>query len=260
MDFSDAGCGLHEARPHHIVARYHRLVAERRRSLVDGIENQRAATLAAWIFNVVVTALAMTAGGIAAPARLADVMALAKEVGDVPAFANDYVTVRYGVFEYRPAEPRVAEARPIVLYVQVAPVPGIVNRHALEPSARVRPSWRPGVVPRAVRIELHKSPPAPPRLGEPGTELPHDAIEDGSWAGGRLIVATFRPYDYGVGAGRFPSVTTFLSDGVVEVWNRGLRQRMGVQAGDAFWFEAATRLTVVDDFPVAAAILQFVSK
>ena len=147
-----------------------------------------------------------------------------------------------------------------MLYVQVAPGPGIINTQALEPSARVRPSWRPGVVPRAVRIELHKSPPAPPRLGEPSTELPHDVIESGSWTGGRLIVATFRPYDYGVGAGRFPSVTTFLSDGVVEIWNRGLRQRMGVQAGDAFWFEPATRLTVIDDFPVAAAILQFVAR
>jgi hypothetical protein len=51
-------------------------------------------------------------------------------------------------------------------------------------------------------------------------------------------------------------VTIFLSDGVVEVWNRGVRRRMGVRAGDAFWFEAATRLTVVGDDPVGAAIVQ----
>jgi hypothetical protein len=31
---------------------------------------------------------------------------------------------------------------------------------------------------------------------------------------------------------------------------------MGVQAGDAFWFEAHTQLTVVSDDPVAAAIVQ----
>jgi hypothetical protein len=31
---------------------------------------------------------------------------------------------------------------------------------------------------------------------------------------------------------------------------------MWVQAGDAFWFESGTRLTVVDDFAVSAAIVQ----
>ena len=56
--------------------------------------------------------------------------------------------------------------------------------------------------------------------------------------------------------GDLPSVTTFLSDGVVEVSSQGLRRRMAVVAGDAFWFEARTRLTVIDDYPVGAAILQ----
>jgi hypothetical protein len=40
------------------------------------------------------------------------------------------------------------------------------------------------------------------------------------------------------------------------VSSQGLRRRMAVQAGDAFWFEAHTRLTVIDDYPVGAAILQ----
>jgi hypothetical protein len=35
---------------------------------------------------------------------------------------------------------------------------------------------------------------------------------------------------------------------------------MGVQAGDAFWFEAATRLTVVDDYPVGVAIVQLLPR
>ena len=69
-------------------------------------------------------------------------------------------------------------------------------------------------------------------------------------------LAVFRSARYGLGTGRFPSVTTFLSDGLVEVSTRGLRRRMGVQAGDAFWFEGGTRLTVVSDEPVGVAIVQ----
>ena len=78
-----------------------------------------------------------------------------------------------------------------------------------------------------------KPPPRPPILGEPGTNPPRDAVEEASWDGGRLIVATFRSFDYGVGTGGFPSVTTFLSDGAVEVTSLGLRRRMAVQAGEA---------------------------
>ena len=160
------------------------------------------------------------------------------------------------ILEYPAAERRVAEARPVVVYIHVAPEPGVVNTRLLDPPRGARPSWRPGVVPCGVHIEVLKPPPAPQRLGEPGTALPRDAIEEEPWDGGRLILATFRPFNYGVGTGRLPSVTTFLSDGVVEVSSRGLRRRMGVQAGDAFWFEAGTRLTVIDDYPVGAAILQ----
>jgi hypothetical protein len=108
-----------------------------------------------------------------------------------------------------------------------------------------------------VHIEVLSPPQAPSALGEPGTDPPRDALEAATpCEGTRVILATFRPFDYGVGTGRFSSVTTFLSDGVVEVSSRGVRRRMGVQAGDVFWFEPATRLTVVDDYPVGTAILQ----
>jgi hypothetical protein len=201
-------------------------------------------------------ALWMIASGTPAAQGLADLVASAKVVGEVFALVNDYVRVRYVVLEYPPAEPRVAESRPIVLYVRVEPEPGIVNARPLYPPPGARPSWRPGVVPRGVRIEVLKPPPAPPALGEPGTDPPRNATTEKEWMGGRLILATFEPFDYVAGTGRFPSVTTFLSDGVVDVTSRGVRRRMAVQAGDAFWFEAGTRLTVVSDYAVGAAIVQ----
>jgi len=209
---------------------------------------KRAIIAAIWLMVV--------ATGTPAAQRLAELMAVAKTVGDVPAFANDYVRVRYAVLEYPKAERRVAEARPVVVYIHVAPKPGVVNTRLLDPPDGARSPWRPGVVPRGVNIEVLKPPPPPPELGDPGTNLPRDAIEEAAWDGGRLVVAAFQPFNYSVGTGRFASVTTFLSDGVVEVSSRGLRRRMGVRAGDAFWFEARTRLTVVDDYPVGAAILQ----
>jgi hypothetical protein len=183
-------------------------------------------------------------------------LAAAKVVEDIPAFENDYVRVHYSMLEYPAAERRIAEARPVVLYIHVAPAPGVVNRSLLVPAPRGRPLWQPGMVPLGVRIELLKSPPRPPALGAPGTDPPRDAVEDASWDSGRLMVATFRPFEYGVGTGGFSSVTTFLSDGGVEVTSLGLRRRMLVQAGEAYWFEARTQLTAIDDYPVGAAILQ----
>jgi hypothetical protein len=187
--------------------------------------------------------------------QLADLMAAAKAVGEVPVWENTYVRVHSAVLEYPAAERRVAESRPVVLYVRVASEPGVVDTRLLDAPPNVGPSWRPGVVPRGVRIEVLTLPPALSGLGEPGTDPPQGAIteEHGRY---RLVLATFRSLDYGVGAGRLPSVTIFLSDGVVDVSNRGVRRRMGVRAGDAFWFEAATRLTVVSDDPVGAAIVQ----
>jgi hypothetical protein len=155
-----------------------------------------------------------------------------------------------------PAERRVAESRPLVLYIRVAPEAGLVNTRLLDPPSKGRPSWRLGAMPRAIHVELLKPPPRPSTLGEPGTKPPRDAIAEERRHGVQLVLATFRPFEYGVGTGDLPSVTTFLSDGVVEVSSQGLRRRMAVVAGDAFWFEARTRLTVIDDYPVGAAILQ----
>jgi hypothetical protein len=197
--------------------------------------------------------------GAATPQQLADLMAAAKTVGETPVWENTYVRVHCAVLEYPAAERRVAELRPVVLYVRVTPEPGVVDTRLLDAPPKVGSSWRLGVVPRGVRIEVLTLPPAISGLGDPGTDPPRGAIteEHGRY---RLVLATFRSLDYGVGTGRLPSVTIFLSDGVVDVSNRGVRRRMGVQAGDAFWFEAATRLTVLSDDPVGAAIVQLCAR
>jgi len=198
--------------------------------------------------------LIVVASGAPAAQRLADLVAIAKPAGDVPAFGNDYVIVRYSILEYPVAERRVSESRPVVVYIRVNGA-GVVNTRPLEPPPGARPLWRPGVVPRGIHIELLKPPPPPPRLGEPGTNPPRDAIEE-PWEGGQLVMATFRPFDFGVGTGGFASVTTFTSDGMIEVSSNGLRRRMWVEAGDTFWFDARTQITDIDDYPVGAAILQ----
>jgi hypothetical protein len=179
------------------------------------------------------------AGGAPAMQHLADLMAVAKAVGEVPAWENKYVRVYYEVLEYPVAERRVSESRPVVLYVRVAPAPRVVDTRLLEAPQGVRPLWRPGVLPRGLRIELLTPPPAPSRLGEPGTDPPREAVEE-EHERYRVILTAFRPFDHGVGAGRLPSVTVFLSEGVVDVSSRGTRRRMGVQAGDAFWFGGGT--------------------
>jgi hypothetical protein len=200
----------------------------------------------------VLSALAATLAG----QELADLLASARPVGAVLAIDNDYVRVDHVVLDYPAAERRVAEARPVLLYIRVTPGPGVLNTRLLAPPRGAAPSWRPGVVPRAVHIQLLKPPPPPRDLEEPGADPPSGAEVAREWNGGRLLLAVFRSLRYGFGTGRFPSVTTFLSDGTVEVSSRGLRRRMGVQAGDAFWFEGATRLTVMSDEPVGAAIVQ----
>jgi hypothetical protein len=201
-------------------------------------------------------ALWMVAAAAPSAQSLAELMASVKPVGEVLAFANDNVRVRYAVFEYPPAKPRAAESRPVVLYIRVEPEPGIVNTRLLQPPRDSRPERGTRVVPRGVHIEVLKPPPAPSALGEPGTDPPEDATEEASWEGGRLILASFAPLHFGEGAGRFPSVTVILSDGVVDVTAHRVRRRMGVRAGDAYWFDAGTQLTVVSDDPVGAAIVQ----
>lgn len=180
-------------------------------------------------------------------------------VGEVPGFENDYVRVTYAVLEY-PSRRGAETSPPVLAYIRLLPGPGVLNPRRLLPPHGARDSWRPGVVPRAVHIETIAPPPRSPSLATPGTDPPRGTVVARTWEGGRLLIATFRPMDYGVGAGPHPSVTTFLSDGVVEVSAGGLRRRMAVQAGDAFWFEAATRITVVDDYPVGAAIVQLVAR
>jgi len=180
--------------------------------------------------------------------------------GQVPGFENEYVRVTYTLLEYAATRDRSASARPVLLYVRLQPSPGRLNTRPLLPPRGSAPIWRPGVMPRAVEIDLLAPPPLPPQLGTVGTEPPRGTVEETSWNGGRLLLATYRPLDYGAGAGPYPSVTTFVSDGVVEVSSRGLRRRMAVQAGDAFWFDAGTRITVMDDYPVGAAIVQLIAR
>jgi hypothetical protein len=191
---------------------------------------------------------------------LSELLASATPVEEVLAFENDYVRVQHVALEYPAADRRVAEARPPVLYVRVTPAPGVLNTQLLMPPRGAAPWWRPGVVPRAVHIQLLKSPPHPRGLEEPGTDPPSNATEAREWDGGRLLLTVFRSLHYGFGIGRFPSVTTFLSDGTVEVSSRAVRRRMAVQAGDAFWFDGGTRLTVVSDQPVGVAIVQLFAR
>lgn len=197
-----------------------------------------------------------SAEGLASAQSLSELLTSATPVAERVVFANEFVVVRRVVLELLDAAPRDEASRPPVLYIRVTPGPGIVNSALLEPPPSARHSRLPGSVPVAVHIEVLKAPPPPPALGAAGTELPRGAVQDVEWEGGRLLLATFSPQHFGVGAGAFASVTSFLSDGVVDVTSRGVRRRFGVRAGDAFWFEAHTRITVVSDDPVGVAIVQ----
>jgi hypothetical protein len=174
----------------------------------------------------------------------------------VVVFANDYVIVRRVVADSEPSGSSRREALPPVLTIRVDPGPGVLNSTALMPPASARlPSGkaRPSV---SIQIQLLNAPPAPSALGSAGSELPRGAVRDREWAGGCLMLAEFAPMVFGSGAGGHASVTTVLSDGVVDVTSRGVRRRFGVRAGDAFWFEAHTRITVVSDDPVGVAVVQ----
>jgi hypothetical protein len=200
--------------------------------------------------------LAFAAGATLQGQGLADLMAASKTAGEFLAFENDYVRVRYAVLEYPAAEPRVAQSRPVVLFVRVIPESGSATTQLLDAPRGARPSGQTGSVGRGVIIEVLKQPPAVSPLRDPEADPPRDSVVGMEWDDGRLLVATFEPSHYGEGTGSSPSVTTFLSDGWVEVTNRGVRRRFGVRAGDAFWFEARTQITVLSDDPVGAAIVQ----
>ena len=201
-------------------------------------------------------ALGVLAAGAPAAQSLADLMASAKPAGEVLAFANNYVRVRYAVLEYPAAEPRVAASRPAVLFVRITPESGAATTRLLDAPRGARAPRQAVSVGRGVIVEILKQPPAASPLRDPEADPPRGFVQEAEWEGGRLLVATFEPSRYGEGTGSSPSVTAFLSDGWVEVSNRGVRRRFAVRAGDAFWFEARTQITVLSDDPVGAAIVQ----
>ena len=181
-------------------------------------------------------------------------MAGAKVVGEVLAFETEYVRVRYAVLEFPASTRGVAEAIPAVVYVRVTPESGAGQTCLLEAPQGPRSTRRTATASRGVIIDVLKRPPAASSLRDPDVDPPRGTVEQMRWEGGRLLVTTFEPMHYGEGTGSSPSVTTFLSDAWVEVANRGVRRRFGVRAGDAFWFEARTRITILSDDPVGAAI------
>ena len=203
-----------------------------------------------------VALLTFAAGAAPQGQGAADLMAAAKPAGEALALENEYVRVRHQLLEYPAAERTAAESRPVVLYVKVKADSGPENTTLLDAPRGGRLSWRSGAVPRGVFIEILKRPPAVSSLRNPEADPPRGTVEQMRWDGGRLVVATFEPMHFGNGTGPSPSVTIVLSDGVVDVSHDGLRRRMGVRAGDAFWFEARTGLRVVSDHPVGTAIVQ----
>ena len=201
-------------------------------------------------------ALWLMAGGAPQGRSAAELMAAAKPAGDALAFENEYVRVRYQLLEYPAAERAVAESRPVVLYATVKAASGPETTTLLDSPRGGRLSWRTGAVPRGVRVELLKSPPRTSAMRNPEADPPPGSTVEAEWDGGRLVLAAFEPMHVGDGVGSSPSVAIVLSDGVLDVSRDGVRRRMGVRAGDVYWFEARTSLTVVSDHPVGMAIVQ----
>jgi len=204
-------------------------------------------------------ALWLMAGGAPQGWSPAELMAAAKPAGEALAVDNEHVRVRYQLLEYPAAERAVAESRPVVLYVKVKAESGPERTALLGAPRGGRLSWRSGTVPRGVLVEVLKPPPPASRLRNPEADPPPGSTAEAKWDGGRIVLAAFEPMHFGNGTGPWPSVTIFLSDGVVDVSHDGVRRRMGVRAGDAFWLEARTGLRVVSDHPVGAAIVQVAS-
>ena len=201
-------------------------------------------------------ALWLMAGGAPQGWGAAELMAAAKPAREALAFENEYVRVRYQLLEYPAAERAVAEARPVVLYVRVKAESGPEGTTLLDSPRGGRLSWRTGAVPLGVRVEVLKSPPRTSAMRNPEADPPPGSTVEAEWDGGRLVLAAFEPMRFGDGTGSSPTVTIVLSDGVLDVARDGVRRRMGVRAGDAYWFEARTSLTVVSDHPVGMVIVQ----
>lgn len=198
----------------------------------------------------------LAAAGTSAAQRAADLLAASTPAGAVLVMETDVVRVHAEALTYPRAERAVAESRPVVLYVKIRSGSGADRMTFLDAPQGGRLPWRAGAVPRGVRIEILKAPPPASSMRNPDADPPRGSTVEAEWDGGRLVLATFQYLDYMSGTGGSPSVTVFLSDGMVEVAHGGVRRRTAVRAGDAFWFEAQTRITVVGDDPVGAAIVQ----
>ena len=205
---------------------------------------------------IVLTGLWLSHAGAPQAGRAADLMAAAKPAGEAIALENDFVRVWRHALEYPAAARAVAESRPVVLYVKVKAEPGPESTTLLDLPRGGRLSWRTGAVPLGVRVEVLKTPPRTSAMRNPEADPPSGSTVEAEWDGGRLVLAAFEPMRIGDGTGSSPSVAIVLSDGVLDVSRDGVRRRMGVRAGDVYWFEARTSLTVVSDHPVGMAIVQ----
>ena len=201
--------------------------------------------------------VAMLAGAGIAAESLAELMATARRSDGRVIFENDYVRVHNTILEYPAAPRRVADERPVVLYLRLGTDQGFSKTRLLELPRKARPPWQPGIVPLGIWIELLKPPPKALDVGRPGylsaTGRPR---EKRTGATAACLSPPSGPSTTPSALFRLPTVAVFLSDGVVEVSSRGLRRRMAVQAGYAEWFDERTRLTVLDDYTVGVAFLQ----
>ena len=198
----------------------------------------------------------LIAGGAPQGWSAAELMAAAKPAGEAIALENDFVRVWRHALEYPTADRKVSESRPVVLYVKVKAESRPESTTLLDPPRRGRLSWRTGATPLGVRVEVLKTPPRTSAMRNPEADPPPGSTAEAEWNGGRLVLATFEPMRFGDGTGSSPTVTIILSDGVLDVARDGVRRRMGVRAGDVYWFEARTSLTVVSDHPVGMAMVQ----
>jgi hypothetical protein len=201
-------------------------------------------------------ALWLAAGGSSAAQRPADLLAASTPAGTALVMETDIVRVHVEALTYPRAERVVAESRPVVLYVKVKSASQAESMTLLDAPPGGRLSWRAGAVPRGIRIEILKAPALVSTMRNPEADPPPGSTVEAEWDGGRLVLAAFQPMHLGEGTGSSPSVTVFLSDGMLDVSHDGVRRRMAVRAGDAFWLEARTGLRVVSDHPVGAAIVQ----
>jgi len=202
------------------------------------------------------TGLSLIGGAVPQGERPADLLAASTPAGTALLMETDVVRVHVEALTYPRAERTVAESRPVVLYVKIKSASQAESMALLDAPPGGRLSWRAGAVPRGLRIEVLKAPAPVSMMRNPEADPPPGSTVEAEWDGGRLVLAAFEPMHLGEGTGSSPSVTVFLSDGMLDVSHDGVRRRVAVRAGDAFWLEARTGLRVVSDHPVGAAIVQ----